>query len=175
MFSSLDASLATVLAAVETVPPASRARQPAPARWSVAEILEHLALVERLFTARLAPPIAVATEAGLAAETSDRMAVPPAVAAAMANRTAVRRAPDPVKPTGRMDAVEALAALRQAQADFRAMLLAADGLALSAVSYDHPFFGTLNVYQWAELMAGHERRHAEQIIEAGEQLRALGV
>jgi hypothetical protein len=90
----------------------------------------------------------------------------------MANRTVPRSAPDQVKPTGGMDAADALAASRRAQAAFRAMLIEADGLALSTVTYDHPFFGTLNIYQWAEMMAGHERRHAEQIREVTEQLRA---
>jgi hypothetical protein len=73
-----------------------------------------------------------------------------------------------------MESAEALSALRQAHAAFRALLSDADGLALSAVTYDHPFFGRLNVYQWAELMAGHEARHADQIREIAEQLRAMG-
>jgi len=29
----------------------------------------------------------------------------------------------------------------------------------------HPFFGTLTIYQWIELMAAHEGRHTEQIRE----------
>jgi hypothetical protein len=172
VFSSLDGSLAALGAAVESVPSALRSRQPAPGRWSVAEVLEHVALVNQLFRTRLAASIAAAREAGLAAEIGDRAPVPPALVAAMANRMAPRSAPDQVKPTGAMDAADALAALRRAQAAFRVMLLEADGLALSSVTYEHPFFGTLNIYQWAELMAGHERRHAEQIREASEQLRA---
>ena len=174
VFSSLDASMASVEASVESVPPAVRSRRPAPERWAVAEVLEHLALVERLFTTRLATPIDAARQSGLAAETGDCAPVPPAVAAAMANRASPRSAPQAVIPTGRMDAPDALAALRDAHAAFRAMLSDADGLALSTVTYDHPFFGTLNVYQWAELMAGHERRHADQIREIAEQLREMG-
>src|SRR5688500_2504026 len=175
VFASLDASMAAVRASVESVPPALRCRRPAPERWSVAEVLEHLALVEQLFTTRLATPIAAARGAGLAAETGDCTPVPPPVAAAMANRAAPRSAPQAVKPTGRMDCPDALAALRDAHAALRALLSDADGLALSTVTYEHPFFGTLNVYQWAELMAGHERRHADQIREIAEQLREAGV
>ena len=175
VFSSLDASMAAVRASVELVPPALRSRRPAAERWSVAEVLEHLALVEQLFTTRLATPIDAARRAGLAAETGDCAPVPPPVAAAMANRASPRSAPQAVIPTGRIDAPDALAALREAHGAFRALLSNADGLALSTVTYDHPFFGTLNVYQWAELMAGHERRHADQIREIAEQLRGLGV
>ena len=175
VFSNLDASMADVRASVELVPPALRSRRPASERWSVAEVLEHLALVERLFTTRLATPIDAARRAGLPAETGDCAPVPPPVAAAMANRASPRSAPQAVIPTGHMDAPDALAALRDAHAAFRALLSDADGLALSTVTYDHPFFGTLNVYQWAELMAGHEKRHADQIREIAEQLRATGV
>lgn len=174
VFSSLDASMAALQASVDSLTPALHSRRPAADRWSVAEVLEHLALVEQLFTTRLAAPIAAARQAGLAAEAGDRAAVPAAVAAAMANRAAPRAAPEAVKPTGRMVSADALAALRQAHAAFRALLSDADGLALSAVTYDHPFFGRLNVYQWAELMAGHEARHADQIREIAEQLRAMG-
>jgi hypothetical protein len=175
VFSSLDGSLAALDASVESVPPVLRSRRPAPGRWSVAEVLEHVALVNQLFRTRLAASIAAARDAGLAAETGERAPVPPSVAAAMANRAAPRPAPDRVKPTGGLDAADALAALHRAQAAFRAMLIEADGLALSTVTYDHPFFGRLNIYQWAELMAGHERRHAEQIREIPQQLRAAGV
>ena len=175
VFSSLDASMASVEASVGSVPPALRSRRPAAERWSVAEVLEHLALVEQLFTTRLATPNDAARRAGLAAETGDCVPVPPAIAAAMANRAAPRSAPQAVKPTGRMDSADALAALRDAHAAFRRMLRDADGLALSTVTYEHPYFGTLNVYQWAELMAGHERRHADQIREIGEQLREMGI
>jgi hypothetical protein len=41
----------------------------------------------------------------------------------------------------------------------------ADGLALGEVSFDHPFFGPMTVYQWVELMAAHEGRHTDQIKE----------
>jgi hypothetical protein len=48
-----------------------------------------------------------------------------------------------------------------------AALSGADGLALSQVTLDHPFFGTLTIYQWIELMAAHEGRHTDQIREIG--------
>lgn len=174
VFSMLDESLAAVQASAASVPLALRGRRPAPERWSVAEVLEHLALVDRLFTERIGGRIAAATR-GLAAEAAQRTPLPPHIAAMMANREKTRNAPEQVIPTGHVDADAALAVLRQAHAGFRAALMDASGLALSDVTYDHPFFGTLNAYQWAELMAGHERRHAEQIAEIREQLRAPGV
>ena len=34
----------------------------------------------------------------------------------------------------------------------------------------HPFFGTMTVYQFAELIAAHEGRHTEQIKEIARNL-----
>ena len=64
------------------------------------------------------------------------------------------------------------AAAGKARETFRAAVLSADGLALSGVIHDHPFFGPLNVYQWVELIAAHEMRHVAQVREAAAQLTA---
>ena len=55
--------------------------------------------------------------------------------------------------------------LDRARDEVRNAVLAADGLALGSVTTEHRFFGVLNVYQWVELTAAHECRHAEQIRE----------
>jgi hypothetical protein len=170
VFSMLDDSLAAVQAATDSVPPPLRQQRPAAERWSVAEVLEHLMLVDRLFTERIGGRI-TAAKAALGAEASERTPLPPQIASMMASRARTRNAPEQVIPSGSMDAAAALTALQQAHHGFRSVLLEASGLALSTVTYEHPFFGTLNAYQWAELMAGHEQRHAEQIAEIGEQLR----
>ena len=52
----------------------------------------------------------------------------------------------------------------------RALAEAADGLALSQVMLTHPFFGTMTVYQFVELIAAHEGRHTEQINEIARSL-----
>jgi hypothetical protein len=49
---------------------------------------------------------------------------------------------------------------------------ATDGLALGGVLATHPRLGSLNVYQWVLFVGGHETRHAAQIREIGEALRA---
>jgi hypothetical protein len=64
-----------------------------------------------------------------------------------------------------MDDGQAWALLEQARREFCEMLAAVDGLALGTVTSDHPLMGTLTVYQWVELVAGHEARHTEQIRE----------
>jgi hypothetical protein len=49
-------------------------------------------------------------------------------------------------------------------------LTSCGGLALSTVTHEHRFFGKLNVYQWVDLIAGHEGRHTAQLREIAAQV-----
>jgi len=83
----------------------------------------------------------------------------------MVDRMNKRQAPEPARPTGKVDVTTGWTTLEDTHSRLRAALSGCDGLALSQVTLDHPFFGTMNVYQWVELMAAHEGRHTEQIRE----------
>jgi hypothetical protein len=66
----LDAQRALLRSVVEAVPPESRDRPPAAGEWSVANILEHLAIVEQRVGAFISSMIAAAKVDRLGAETS---------------------------------------------------------------------------------------------------------
>ena len=106
-----------------------------------------------------------AKAAGLAAEAHVRTPLLEAVEQRMADRVNKRQAPETAHPTGQMDIATGWTTLESNHATLLAALTGADGLALSQVTLDHPFFGTMTVYQWIELMAAHEGRHTEQIKE----------
>ena len=163
VFARLDASRAALGAAVESIAAPLREQRPGPEQWSAAEVLEHLSIVERLFTGRVADAIAAARAAGLAGETAGRLPLADAIEARMANRVNKRPAPDVAIPTGTLDAAAAWAAVESGHQRLRTVVEAADGLALSEVMLTHPFFGTMTLYQFVELMAAHEGRHTEQI------------
>jgi hypothetical protein len=168
-FARLDRSRAGLRAVVETVPAQLRDQPPAPDRWSVAGVIEHLALVEERFTAIVATKIEEARAGGLGREEGSAAPLPPDVEARLADRAERRTAPEPLHPSGLVfgaawDRADA------ARAAFRLMLSAADGLALSRVIHEHPRFGALSAYQWAGFVAAHESRHAEQIGEIASQL-----
>jgi DinB family protein len=164
VFSRLDRSRAALRAAIDTVPHAVRETRPAPDRWSTAEVVEHLSRVEAIFGGRIEQ--AIQGRAGaLARESAQRVALPAPIEARMADRVNRRTAPEPAHPTGTLSCEAAWAAFEAGHTRFRAVVGAADGLALSEVTVDHPFFGTLTIYQWIELMAAHEGRHTEQIRE----------
>src|SRR5204863_9055660 len=64
----LDLSRAELREAVDRVAADQRDQAPASGRWSVAGVLEHLALVDERFTAIIANKIAEARASGVAAE-----------------------------------------------------------------------------------------------------------
>ena len=171
VFSRLDAARAALGAAVERVPPALRQQRPGPDRWSAAEVIEHISIVERMFGGRVTEAILAARDTGLPAEAGERTPLPDAIETRMADRVNKRTAVEAAQPTGTLDAAAAWTALESGHERLRQAVAGAEGLALSQVMLTHPFFGTMSVYQFVELMAAHEMRHAEQISEIAGALR----
>jgi len=161
---ALAADRATLLAAVERVPVSLRSRKPAPDCWSVADVLEHLAIVESraLVLARglveSAPPLDVGCEPT------------PINRAVLQNRSTRIQAPGPILPTGTLSADDAITALERSRAELMDVIAAAEGRDLRQVSRPHPVLGKLDGYQWLGAIGGHEERHALQILEIGDPL-----
>ena len=140
----LDDSRAVLKTAIDQVPEGLRRTRPSSERWSVAEVLEHLVKVNRLFAERIATVVAEAKAAGLGPERQPRDPLAANVMRALKDRTDRRPARDIVFPTGNVEASVAWAELDRAREEVRAAVLAADGLALGAVTAEHRFFGVLD-------------------------------
>jgi uncharacterized damage-inducible protein DinB len=175
VFSLLDESRTAVHAALATVEPRARAVRPGPDRWSVNEILEHLALVEGNFEAIVGEALAAARAKGLEDEQHARVRLPADLRAVIRDRATRRKAPDSVVPTGTLDEAAAWAALEQARQRFRATVSAADDRALGTVTAAHRRWGPLTIYQWVELLATHEVRHADQIADVATHFGSVAV
>jgi hypothetical protein len=160
----LDQELAGLRAAVAMVPEHRRNERPGPGRWSVAEVLEHLAMVEKSVMKACARQLTAAREAGLGAETQTSSILSMLPPARVANRETVIAAPDRLRPTG-MDASAAWTDIENTRTLFSDFVRTCDGLALGEVSFPHPALGPLNLYQWLLFAAGHHARHAAQIRE----------
>ena len=65
VLSRLDQSRSALRDAVDAIPAAMQRQRPAPDRWSAAEVIEHLTLVERIFGGRIVNAIDAA-RSGLA-------------------------------------------------------------------------------------------------------------
>lgn len=158
---SLGADRATLRAAVDRVPAAMRAVKPAPDRWSVAEVLEHLSIVEGRVVAMLGALIPTAPYA----EGAGRKPASALDRAPLLNRTTRVNAPDPIQPTGTVSVDEAWAALDRTRRQLLELLDTAEGRDLTQISRQHPVLGPLDGYQWIAAVGGHEERHAAQIAE----------
>lgn len=165
----LDTELSGLRAAVESVPRDRRSDRPTPDRWSVAEVLDHLARVERSVLRACEQQLAAARESGLPEESetsSIRELMPPE---RVANRDRPLVSPERLLPKDN-DAKAAWAQIEAVRERFCGFVISCDGLALSQVGFPHPALGTLNLYQWLLFSAGHHARHAAQIREIASQL-----
>ena len=165
LIGELETDRARLKAAVDRVPPGLRGERPAPDRWSVAEILEHLAIVEQRAT-RIVREFAVSApprESGLPAPPSalDRTV--------LRDRTQRVTAPVPIQPKGEWDAAQAWTELEKSRIALLAAIRAAEGRDLTAVTRSHPRLGPLTGYEWIAALGAHEERHAFQIGEIADR------
>jgi len=166
VFSRLDRSRAALGAAVESIAAPLRQQRPGPDQWSVAEVLEHLSIVETNLAAAFRKRLDEARAEGLAALPPDAPSVLASFPLArILDRQQRIEASNAARPKGLMAARTALAAYDSARAAFRDELIAVDGLDVDHVTVPHRIFGNFNVYQWAAFMGGHEARHTGQIVE----------
>lgn len=149
--------MAAVLA---SVPVSQVAARPASDAWSIAEIVDHLAIVED-GSARVVAKLIKA--AGEAQETSTEAIAPTLAGFQMLNRTQRIEAPEMVVPGATPDFAQAAARQASARQRLIATLTEASGRALGEATFPHQVFGQLNTYQWALFIALHQRRHLQQI------------
>lgn len=160
--------------AVSDVPVDLRERRPGPDRWSVAEVVEHLAIVETRTGSLIAELAAGAPAAGDDPATTPADHIGAEARAGLLDRTRKLEAPPVIRPSGALDTDAALAMLERSRDALLASFAASSGRDLGAVHRPHPRFGALDGYQWAAFTAAHEERHTAQIREIAEQLAAGG-
>lgn len=167
VLASLEASDVELRHAVGEIPSGLRSRRPSIDRWSAAEVVDHLALVEhsvaRLIRQR-------ASEAGVGSDRDETPVAPTFDSARVRDRRQPRVAREAIQPRTGVDEASAWTHLESAKQALRDTLLTVDGLSLSDVSAPHPAFGPLNLYQWFLFVAAHKARHTDQIREIGASL-----
>lgn len=138
----------------------------APERWTIAEIVEHLSIVEG-GVARLASKVLdkVESEGGAAAPAGGGLRSPLVDFGAVAERAAREKyaAPEKAVPKGGVAVADSLARLRESSDTLRALRPRMETLDLTAARFPHPAFGPLDLYQWLAVLSLHEERHRRQI------------
>jgi quercetin dioxygenase-like cupin family protein len=143
------------------------AKKPAPERWSVAEVVEHLGAAESLLFGMaqqaLAAPASsnwALVEGGLSTENFMAM---------LQDRSKKFQAPEPIQPKGGMTRADALARYAGARA-VSAEFVRRTTLPVKKHLADGPA-GKMTVHQMLVLLGGHNLRHNAQIREALAQLQ----
>ena len=131
--------------------------------WTVAQILEHLRLVEAGVARLIAKRVRQARDAGVKEEQSTESVMPSFDSYRMRLEKAVLQSPEPVRPGPDANHRKALAELESSRQALRAAAQSADGLALGEIKHTHPILGELDLYQWLIFLGGHEERHKKQI------------
>jgi hypothetical protein len=168
----LDTERTALRDAVELVPSELRDKQPGADRWSVAQVLQHLFMIEKRVGLGMTKWVADARTGGVGPETETSSVMNSIPLQLITDRSQRRNAPDEVRPPGDIDAKSAWAALEQSRETLRAAFLAGDGLALSQVIQPHPVLGPINLYQWMLFVGSHEQRHTAQVREIATELNA---
>lgn len=163
---SLEAHRAAALSAANALPHERWTMRPAPDRWAVSEILEHLYRVERGIAPLITKRAAEAREIGHPEETESGSVIGTFVDRGVSDRRKKLDAPERVVPTECPDADTMLARLASSRAALLAAVSSADGLALESIHAVHPRLGEINLYEWIHFVGLHEARHLGQIEEA---------
>lgn len=140
-------------------------------RWTIAEHIEHLGLIEDSI-GRLISSMAKQLRAADALETEQSSMLGSLDQYRLTQATAKLIAPAPYRPTGTLTSAEALEKLRGIRVRMLEGVNKANGLDLSKAQFPHPYFGPLDGYQWLLLVAQHEIRHLNQMKEDVQKLTA---
>lgn len=145
------------------VPGERLCRRAAPDGWSVAEILDHLRMVESGVARLITKRVAQAREAGIGEEKSTESVMPSFDPYAARLEKVVLQAPPMIAPRPNVDISEALDGLESSREALRAAVVSADGVALGEIKHTHVVLGELDLYQWLIFIGQHEGRHTKQI------------
>ena len=156
------------LAAVVAVPRDLHDTPPPNGGWTVAQVIQHVALIHGAFTKMLAKAIASAATTQHEPD-PDRIINGRRVQAALDRSTKVdsKEMFIPIEP---LSSKEGLARLETAFTEMLAVVRTAEGKALGEIKYPHYVLGELDMWQWIAFAGTHEARHGMQITEIAKDL-----
>jgi hypothetical protein len=138
-------------------------------KWTIAQIVEHMSIVEENMTRICRKLLSSAEAEGSTASggvvVSDNFKQKAAEIATMKVE-----APERVQPTGTMAVEQSLSRMdenRHRLDELRPMFEAYDG---TTRKFPHPFFGDLSAQEWLVLIGGHTARHIKQIANLSEKI-----
>lgn len=131
-------------------------------KWTIAHIIEHMAIVQDGMTKISAKLLNEAQSAGKSSDGSAKLSENFMQKAAEAKALKLE-APERVRPSGNQTIAESLQKMdenRQRLEELRPLFESVD---CSETKFPHPFMGDLTAHEWLTLVGGHEARHLRQI------------
>jgi hypothetical protein len=153
----------TLLRSFAGVAPEPMRRRVSTEGWSVAEIIDHLRLVETSVARVISKRASEGRAAGVREEQSTDSVLGSLDHLNLEVATMFMEAPSIVRPRSNIDGAEAMAWLEESRQALRAAAESASGLALGEIKQNHRTLGELDLYQWLVFLGQHEGRHTKQI------------
>lgn len=154
-----------LLRAADAVPAGQWRTAPGEGQWSAGEVVCHLIIIER---AILRSTDKLLQKPPKRLPFYKRFHIPMAVVEARMMRL---KTPIPIETEMVRGKEDMLAELREVRERTLAFIEETSGKNLSKYTMPHPFLGTLNTYEWFQLIASHEIRHTKQMSEIAASLR----
>jgi hypothetical protein len=152
------------LRAADAIPSGQWTTKPHADKWCAAEIVAHLVMVERAVVGgadrilqKSPKPVSLLKRAHLPLWLVEI-------------RFIRRKSPIPLDPALISNKEEMLGELRNTRERVLAFLAETQKRNLSAYRWSHAFLGSLNVYEWFEMVAAHQLRHTKQMREIARRL-----
>jgi hypothetical protein len=159
--SYLESTRQGVVDATKGLSPAQWNFKPAPDRWSVAQVTEHIAAAEDYIRGMVTEKVMTAPPRPAG---DDVAALDEMVMKAIPDRSTKRQAPEPLVPTNRFGSPEgSLKHFLEARATTEDFLKKTPDLREHAV--DSPMGKKLDAYEWILFVSAHSERHTKQILE----------
>ena len=131
-------------------------------KWTVAALVEHVAIVESNMAKLCSKLLAGAKQSGKMSDGS--FALSPELAAKfVAGAEAKIEAPEFVRPQGGVAIAESIEKLNKSATALDALRPDFETVDVSDTKFPHPFFGDLTAAEWLLLSGGHKMRHIKQI------------
>ena len=137
--------------------------KPAPDRWSIAEVVEHLAAAEDLIRGLVQEQV-MKSPAIAPRDPAEVKKIDDGVLVQVPDRSHKMQAPEPLKPTNRFGSPEeAEKHFVDSRGTTEAYLKSAAELRIHAM--DNPMGVKMDGYEWILLIGGQSERHTKQILE----------
>jgi uncharacterized damage-inducible protein DinB len=162
---NLARAQAEFLSAAEAVPADQWKRNPSEGKWSAGDVVAHLIMVERTI---LRGTDKLLQKPPKPRPFFKRFHIPMAL---VESRLIPRKTPIPLDPSLVGQKEEMLAQLREVRGRTLAFMEETRGRNLTKYHMPHPFLGTLNTYEWFQMIASHEVRHTKQMKEISAALQ----